>query len=228
MKSNKMEIYDTVLFATGRAPETNKLCLDLAGVKLDSDTGKIRCSKEVTNIAHIFAVGDIVYGTPELTPVAIQAGKLLSHRLFGNENNWMDYNFVPTTIFTPCEYANCGYSEEEAEDVYDKDNLQVYHMKNNPLEHYCVKRTNKHAQQMSNSIFFKIICDKTQNEKIVGFHYCGPNAGEIMQGFALALKVGCSKNDLDNIVGIHPTCAEWFTLLKVTKASGDSADATAC
>lgn len=78
----KMEIYDTVLFATGRAPETVKLALDKTGVLLDEDSGKIRVSKEQTNVPHIYAVGDIVYGAPELTPVAIQAGKLLAQRLF--------------------------------------------------------------------------------------------------------------------------------------------------
>eukprot|EP00486_Rosalina_sp_Unknown_P006751 CAMPEP_0201572846 /NCGR_PEP_ID=MMETSP0190_2-20130828/16351_1 /ASSEMBLY_ACC=CAM_ASM_000263 /TAXON_ID=37353 /ORGANISM="Rosalina sp." /LENGTH=518 /DNA_ID=CAMNT_0047999121 /DNA_START=37 /DNA_END=1593 /DNA_ORIENTATION=- len=224
----KAEIYDTVMFATGRAPETKNLGLDKAGVTLDEDSGKIRCSKEQTNVAHIFAVGDIVYGAPELTPVAIQAGKLLAKRLFKSATNWMDYHFVPTTVFTPCEYSCCGYSEEEAADVYDEENLEVYHMKNNPLETYSVKRKNKDGKEMNNTIYFKVICDKKQKNKIVGFHYCGPNAGEVMQGFALALKVGCTKDDLDNVVGIHPTCAEWFTTLKVTKSSGESAEATAC
>eukprot|EP00484_Ammonia_sp_Unknown_P022963 CAMPEP_0197034662 /NCGR_PEP_ID=MMETSP1384-20130603/12699_1 /TAXON_ID=29189 /ORGANISM="Ammonia sp." /LENGTH=509 /DNA_ID=CAMNT_0042464613 /DNA_START=116 /DNA_END=1645 /DNA_ORIENTATION=- len=224
----KMEIYDTVLFATGRAPETKELCLDKTGVALDEDSGKIRCSKEQTNVSHIYAVGDIVYGAPELTPVAIQAGKLLAQRLFKNAVNWMDYHFVPTTVFTPCEYACVGYSEDEANDVFGEENLEVYHMKNNPLEHYSVKRKNIEGKEMHNTIFFKVICDKSKKSKIVGFHYCGPNAGEVMQGFGLALKVGCTKDDLDNLVGIHPTCAEWFTLLKVTKASGESAEATAC
>jgi len=224
----KMEIYDTVLFATGRAPETKELCLEKTGVVLDADSGKIRCSKEQTNIKHIYAVGDIVYGAPELTPVAIQAGKLLAQRLFANKTNWMDYHFVPTTVFTPVEYGCCGYSEEEAGDVFDAENLEVYHMKNNPLEHYSVKRKSKDGKEMNNTIYFKVICDKTQKNKIVGFHYCGPNAGEVMQGFGLALKIGCTKDDLDNLVGIHPTCAEWFTTLKVTKSSGESAEATAC
>eukprot|EP01084_Bolivina_argentea_P015190 28397_1 len=224
----KMEIYDTVLFATGRAPETKALCLDKAGVQVDENTGKIRCSKEQTNVKNIFAVGDIVYGAPELTPVAIQAGKLLALRLFKNASNWMDYNRVSTTVFTPCEYSCVGYSEEEAMDVFGEDGLEIYHMKNNPLEHYSVKRKNVSGQEMNNTIYFKIICDKAKNEQIVGFHYCGPSAGEVMQGFALALRLGCKKSDLDDVVGIHPTCAEWFTNLKVTKASGKSAEATAC
>ena len=196
----KAEIYDTVMFATGRAPETKNLGLDKAGVVLDEDTGKIRCSKEQTNVPHIFAVGDIVYGAPELTPVAIQAGKLLAQRLFKNASNWMDYHFVPTTVFTPVEYSCCGYSEEEAGDVYDEENLEIYHMKNNPLEHYSVKRKNKDGKEMNNTMFFKVICDKKQNNKVVGIHYCGPNAGEIMQGFALAVKL--RRTYLSRIVSI--------------------------
>eukprot|EP00485_Elphidium_margaritaceum_P020260 CAMPEP_0202727154 /NCGR_PEP_ID=MMETSP1385-20130828/184979_1 /ASSEMBLY_ACC=CAM_ASM_000861 /TAXON_ID=933848 /ORGANISM="Elphidium margaritaceum" /LENGTH=500 /DNA_ID=CAMNT_0049393393 /DNA_START=47 /DNA_END=1549 /DNA_ORIENTATION=+ len=225
---DKMEIYDTVLFATGRRPETKELGLDVTGVELDAESGKIRVSREQTNVSHIYAVGDIVYGAPELTPVAIQAGKLLALRLFKGATTWMDYHDVPTTVFTPCEYSCVGYSEEEAADVFGAENLEIYHMKNNPLEHYSVKRINKDGKEMNNTLYFKLICDKSQNDKIVGLHYCGPNAGEVMQGFALAVKVGCTKAQLDNLVGIHPTCAEWFTLLKVTKSSGESAEASAC
>jgi len=226
-KSDK-NVYDTVLFATGRAPETKGLGLEKAGVTLDKQTGKIRCDREQTNVANIFAIGDIVYGAPELTPIAIQAGKLLARRLFANAKNWMDYHQVPTTVFTPVEYACVGYSEEEAEDVFDAENLEIWHAKNNPLEHYSVKRVNVDGKEMSNTIFFKVICDKSKGNKVVGFHYCGPNAGEVMQGFALALKVGCTKDDLDNLVGIHPTNAEWFTTLKVTKRSGDTMEAENC
>eukprot|EP01084_Bolivina_argentea_P155910 271681_1 len=222
-KANEIwEIYDTVLFATGRRPETNNLCLDKTGVIIDTNSGKIRCNNEQTNISNIYAVGDIVYGVPELTPVAIQAGKLLAKRLFKNMNNVMDYNCVPTTVFTPIEYSCCGYSEQDAINVFGEENIEIYHMKNNPLEHYSVKRKNKKRKEMNNTMLFKIICDKKRSNKIVGFHYCGPNAGEVMQGFALALRIGCTKDDLDNLVGIHPTCAEWFTTLKVTKSSGQS------
>merc|ERR1712242_375940 len=104
-----------------------------------------------------------------------------------------------------------GYSEEEANDVYEAENVEVYHMKNHS------------GQEMSNTLYFKVIVIPSEKNKIVGFHYCGPNAGEVMQGFALALRVGCTKEDLDDLVGIHPTCAEWFTTLKVTKRSGAAA-----
>merc|ERR1712176_200232 len=143
-------VYDTVLFATGRAPETKGLSLEAAGVQCDAQSGKLRCDREQTNVQNIFAIGDIVYGAPELTPVAIQAGRLLARRLFAQSKNWMDYHQVPTTVFTPVEYAYVGYSEEEAEDVFGAENLEVYVAKNNPLEHYSVKRVDVNGKEMSN------------------------------------------------------------------------------
>ena len=187
--------YDTVLYATGRTPETKELNLDCTGVKiLSDDGGKIRTNREQTNIPHIYAVGDIVYEGLELTPVAIQAGKLLSVRLFSDNENEkkkaiMNYTNVPTTVFTPNEYSCCGYSESEAYDVYGNDDIEVYHMKNNPLETYSVHRVDHDGNEMSNTLFFKIFCVKSEKNKVVGIHYLGPNAGEVMQGFALALKL---------------------------------------
>src|SRR5690606_8842983 len=103
--------YNTVMFATGRMPKISDMNLDKAGIKLESN-GNINVNNEQTNVPNIYAVGDIVNGTPELTPVAIQAGRLLALRLFKNSKVLMDYVFVPTTIFTPVEYSCCGYSEE--------------------------------------------------------------------------------------------------------------------
>ena len=140
----------------------------------------------------------------------------------------MDYTNVPTTVFTPIEYSCCGYEEEEALEVYGDDDIEIYHMKNNPLETYGVHRKNINNKEMNNTIYFKVICVKSENNKIVGIHYVGPNAGEVMQGFALAVRLGATKDDLDDLIGIHPTCAEWFTTLTVTKNSGEDAEATAC
>jgi thioredoxin reductase (NADPH) len=114
-----------VLLATGRKPETKALGLDLAGVAIDEHTGKIPVVNEQTNVSHIYAIGDIVYGKPELTPVAIKAGKLLARRLFGGKNTLMDYDKVPTTVFTPLEYSFCGITEDEALSKYGTDNVEV-------------------------------------------------------------------------------------------------------
>jgi thioredoxin reductase (NADPH) len=106
--------YDTVLFAIGRYALTKDINLDSAGVRVESN-GKIKASdEEHTNISNIFAIGDVIYGKLELTPVAIKAGKLLAYRLFGGKTEKMDYINVPTTVFTPLEYGSCGLSEEDA------------------------------------------------------------------------------------------------------------------
>jgi thioredoxin reductase (NADPH) len=106
--------YDTVLFAIGRYALTKELNLDKVGIRVESN-GKIKVSDtEQTEVSHIYAIGDVIYGKLELTPVAIKAGKLLAYRLFGGATEKMDYINVPTTVFTPLEYGSCGYSEEEA------------------------------------------------------------------------------------------------------------------
>ena len=139
----------------------------------------------------------------------------------------MDYQMVPTTVFTPIEYGCVGYSEEEAIDVFGEERLKVYLLQNNPLETYSVKRTGADGQELSNTLLFKVVCVDAE-EKVVGFHYVGPNAGEVMQGFGLALRLGCTKADLDDLVGIHPTCAEWFTTMSVVKGDGQEVEAEGC
>jgi pyruvate/2-oxoglutarate dehydrogenase complex dihydrolipoamide dehydrogenase (E3) component len=96
--------YDTVLVAIGRHADTKGLGLDKAGVKVEGN-GKIKAQAEQTNVAHIYAIGDMLYGREELTPVAIQAGSLLASRLYGNATQQMDYDKVCTTVFTPLEYG---------------------------------------------------------------------------------------------------------------------------
>ncbi|XP_045146087.1 thioredoxin reductase 3 [Echinops telfairi] len=124
-----------------------------------------------------------------------------------------DYVNVPTTVFTPLEYGCCGYAEEKAAEVYSKKNLEVYHTLFWPLEWTVADRDN-------NTCYAKIICNRLDNDRVIGFHIFGPNAGEITQGFAAAMKCGLTKQLLDNTIGIHPTCGEVFTSLEITKSSG--------
>ncbi|ETO25550.1 hypothetical protein RFI_11587 [Reticulomyxa filosa] len=186
----KTEVFDTVIFATGRRPMLTGMNIDKAGVRIE-ENGKFNVNNEQTNVEHIYAVGDIVNGTPELTPVAIQAGRLLANRLFGGSDVLMDYTFVPTTVFTPMEYSCCGYSENEAQNVYGEEDLEVYHQKSTALEIDGTHREDISSEPMINCCFVKVICVKSERERIVGFHYVGPNAGEVMQGFALALNRNC-------------------------------------
>lgn len=127
------EEYQTVFFAIGRYALTAALNLDKAGVTCEKN-GKIRCANEQTNVPNIFAIGDVLQDRLELTPVAIKAGALLSKRLFGNGTEQMDYELVPTCVFTPIEYGACGLSEEDAQKKFGKENLSNFHIKFKPLE----------------------------------------------------------------------------------------------
>ncbi|XP_034089144.1 thioredoxin reductase 3 isoform X1 [Gymnodraco acuticeps] len=214
--------YNTVLIAVGRDACTDKIGLDKTGVKVNPKTGKVPVSdEEQTNVPHIYAVGDILEGKWELTPVAIQAGRLLARRLYGGGKLKCDYINVPTTVFTPLEYGCCGLSEDRAIELYGQENLEVFHSLFWPLEFTVPNRDN-------NKCYAKIICNKLDNDRVIGFHYLGPNAGEVTQGFGTAMKCGATKEQLDNTIGIHPTCAEIFTTLEVTKSSGGEITASGC
>jgi thioredoxin reductase (NADPH) len=223
--------YDTVLLAIGRNVCTDAIGLDAAGVKVNPRSGKVPVSStEQTNVPHIYALGDIIDGEAldppsaltELTPVAIQAGRLLASRLFvdGFEGK-MDYGLVPTTVYTPIEYGSCGLAEEDAIAKLGEKNVEVYHSYFKPLEWTVPHRGD-------NACYAKIICDLTDSERVIGLHVCGPNAGEMTQGFAVAMRCGATKADFTNTVGIHPTTAEEFTILSVSKRSGDSAEKAGC
>merc|ERR550534_598811 len=114
-----------------------------------------------------------------------------------------------------------GLAEEDAIAQHGEDNIEVYHQNFWPLE-WTV------AHRPENSCYLKLITLKTQNEKVIGFHYLGPNAGEVTQGFGIALKMGATKADFDNLIGIHPTTAENFTTVSITKRSGVDASASGC
>jgi len=214
--------FDTVLGAIGRQADTKSLGLDSAGVKTDAK-GKIPCTNDQSNIPHIYAIGDVVSGMLELTPVAIKAGQLLARRFAGQSDLAMDYEKVPTTVFTPIEYGCCGLSEDEAEQRLGS-KLEVFHTSFTPLEWALPDPTPKHA----NACYLKILCDKGDDLRVVGFHILGPNCGEITQGFATAMKLNATYQDLHDTVGIHPTIAESFTTVSVTKSSGADADAGGC
>ncbi|EQC25393.1 thioredoxin reductase (NADPH) [Saprolegnia diclina VS20] len=215
-------IYDTVLNATGRYPDVSGLNLSAAGVGLNPKTGRIAVTHEQTSTPHIYAVGDVIDG-PELTPVAIQAGRLLSKRLFDNSATLMAYDKVCTAVFTPIEYGCCGLSEDAAVEAIGADNLGVYHQSFTPLEWSL-----SHDRALAKECYCKLIVDRTQNDRVVGFHYLGPNAGEVTQAVGIAIKLNASYEDFVSTVGIHPTTAEIFTTLEITKESGLDASAAGC
>jgi len=224
----KSDVFDTVLYATGRYADTRLLNLEAAGVKPLSN-GKFEVNEyEQTNVPHIFAVGDILKGRPELTPVAIKTGELLARRLFGGSKQKMNWNLVPTTVFTPVEYGTCGVSEEAAIEQYGEDGIEVYLWEYTTLEHAAAHRmkvkwmqTTDYDVDMPPSCLCKLIVERA-TDKVIGFHFVGPNAGEVTQGFAVAMRAGATKQDFDDTVGIHPTDAEAFTTMQVTRRSGES------
>lgn len=176
------------------------------------------------NLTYYFSLshGLSSQGTPELTPVAIQAGLQLANRLFGKSNEPMDYHNVCTTVFTPVEYACVGLSEDDAIAKYGLNNIEVYHREFMPLE-WSLSMSRSHHNS-----FTKVIVDKTPEENVLGIHYVGPNAGEVMQGFGTAMKTGLTFKKLTDTVGIHPTSAEEIVTLTITKSSGENPSQGGC
>eukprot|EP00002_Diphylleia_rotans_P002162 TRINITY_DN1132_c0_g2_i5.p1 TRINITY_DN1132_c0_g2~~TRINITY_DN1132_c0_g2_i5.p1 ORF type:complete len:534 (+),score=105.19 TRINITY_DN1132_c0_g2_i5:72-1673(+) len=226
----RTEIYDTVLYATGRRADVQALQLEAAGVRVDAASGKIvvDAASDETSAQGVYAVGDIVLGAPELTPVAIKAGEYLAGRLFAGRKDKLDYaRDIPTTVFTPVEYGCIGLSEEAAHERYGADHIETYLLEFTTLETAAAHRT-KHASRVlagadedaAPSCLAKLVCLKSEDERVVGFHFVGPNAGEVTQGFALAITMGATKAHFDRLVGIHPTDAEVFTQLSITRSSG--------
>lgn len=220
-KDNIIGEYNTVLFAIGRDPCTNDIGLDKVGVKLNPKTGKIPTVHERTNVDNIYAIGDILEFRAELTPVAIDSGIMLARRLYAGSTETFDYVSIPTTVFTPNEYGCVGLSEEEAVKKYGADNLEVFHTYFKPYEKGITERDVEDC-------YAKLICVLSEKLRVVGFHYLGPNAGEVTQFAALALKFKATKEDFNKLVGIHPTSAELFTNMTITKRSGLSAVPQGC
>lgn len=216
------DTFNTVLWAVGRIPETRNLNLEKAGIRTNPESKKILVdAAEATSVPHIYAIGDTAEGRPELTPTAIMAGRLLARRLCGRSSDLMDYDNVPTTVFTPLEYGCVGLSEEAAVARHGGDHVEVYHAYYKPLE-FAV------AERDVSQCYLKMVCLRKPPKPVLGLHFLGPNAGEVTQGFALGIKCGASYAQVMRTVGIHPTCAEEVTKLHITKRSGMDSTVTGC
>lgn len=215
------DVFDTVIMAIGRDPETSNIGLGKLGVKLNKDSKIIVNQYDQTSVPHIYAIGDIVAGGLELTPVAIMAGRLLAERICGTASRPMDYINVPTTVFTPLEYGSVGLAEEAAIEKYGQADIRVYHSYFKPLEWTIPHRAD-------NACYMKLVCLVSEEERVIGFHFLGPNAGEVTQAVGLCVRMGAKKHDFDTLVGIHPTVAEEMTQLTVDKNSGKDARKSGC
>ncbi|XP_017883237.1 thioredoxin reductase 1, mitochondrial isoform X3 [Ceratina calcarata] len=207
------DTFDTVLIAVGRRPLTRELKPENIGLKLIPETDKVDAVNEESNVPNVYAVGDVLSGKPELTPVAIHAGRLLARRLFANSTEQMDYVNVATTVFSPLEYGCVGLSEDDAIIQYGEDRIEVYHAYYKPTEFFI-------PQKDVTNCYLKVIALREDDERVLGMHFLGPNAGEVIQGFAAAMKCNLTFPKLKSTVGIHPTVAEEFTRVSVTKRSG--------
>lgn len=197
--------FDCILWAIGRAPNTKGLGLDSAGVAVN-ERGQILVDEfEETNVKHVFAIGDVT-GRIELTPVAIAAGRRLADRLFGGmEGRKLDYTNVPSVVFSHPPVGSVGMTEHQANERYGKENIKIYNSTFTNMYHAVTTRKTKTV--------VKLICHGPE-EKVVGLHIVGIGADEMLQGFAVAIKMGATKKDFDDTVAIHPTAAEEVVTLR--------------
>ena len=194
-----------VIWATGRRPNVDGLELEKAGVTLN-ERGFIQVDEyQNTVVDGIYALGDVT-GEKELTPVAIKAGRTLSERLFnGKTNAKMDYTTIPTVVFSHPAIGTVGLTEDQAIKEYGQDNIKVY--KSSFASMYSA--VTNHRQESR----FKLITAGA-DEKVIGLHGLGYGVDEMIQGFAVAIKMGATKADFDATVAIHPTASEEFVTMR--------------
>ncbi len=191
-----------VMYATGRHPRTEGIGLEDAGVELDKK-GAIKVGKDwKTSVDNIYAIGDCT-DTIQLTPVAIKEGHALADALFNPSGRDVSYDYVPSAVFSQPPIGTVGLTETEAREKHGK--LDVYKSTFKPMKHTISGRDERTLMKL-------IVARDTQ--RVVGMHMVGPEAGEIIQGFAAAIKAGATKADLDATVGIHPTAAEEFVTMR--------------
>ncbi len=196
---------DEVIWAVGRTPNLARLDLEKAGVSV-TEKGHIKVDKyQNTNIEGIYAIGDVT-GAKELTPVAIKAGRILAERLFnGKTNATMDYSLIPTVVFSHPAIGTVGLTEKEAIEKYGSEMVTCYRS-----EFVSMYTALAHHRQPS---YFKLVTIG-QEERIVGLHGIGYGVDEMIQGFAVAMKMGATKSDFDETVAIHPTGSEEFVTMR--------------
>lgn len=196
---------DCVIWAVGRAPNTSSLNLAAAGVQTD-ESGFIPVDKyQVTNVDHIAALGDVT-GAVALTPVAIAAGRRLADRLYnGMEGRHLEYHTIATAIFSHPPMGTVGLSEAEALAEYGEDNIKIYTSGFTGM--YYALGTDKERSVMK-------LVTAGPEERVVGVHVIGEGADEMLQGFAVAVRMGATKQNFDDTVAIHPTSAEEFVTMR--------------
>lgn len=193
---------EAVMFATGRKAKTHGMGLKECGVALSENGAVIVDEHFSTSIPNIHAVGDVIDRVP-LTPVALAEGQILAQKLFGKSQKAMNYENIPTAVFSHPNLASVGLDEEGARAKFS--NIAVFRSRFTPLRHTLSGNDEKY--------FLKLLVDK-DSDKVVGAHMLGADAGEIIQGLAVAMTAGATKADFDATLGIHPTVAEEFVTMR--------------
>ena len=197
--------FDTVIWAVGRGPVTDNLGVDKAGVKADPH-GYLRTDKyQVTNIENLYAIGDIT-GHAQLTPVAIAAGRRMADRVFGGmSDRYLDYENIPTVIFGHPPIGTVGMSEAQARNKYGDAAVAVFVSSFVPM-YYAMTAIKPRCDM-------KLVTVGPE-KKVVGVHVVGDGADEMLQGFAIAVRMGATKKDFDDTVAIHPTVSEELVTMR--------------
>ena len=207
---------DAVLYATGRVPHVQGLGLEALGVCQSADGAVVVNEHYQTNVPSIYALGDVT-ARLQLTPVALGEAMVLVDHLFGppagKAARSMSYQFIPTAVFTHPNIGTVGYSEADARKEFG--GITVFKSEFKALKHTLSGSTER--------TFMKLLVEDA-TDRVVGLHMVGPDAGEIVQGFAVAMKAGATKAMFDGTIGIHPTAAEEFVTMrepvKPTKPTG--------
>ena len=202
LRDGSTQLADQVLYATGRLPNTAGLGLVEAGVQLAAN-GAVRVdAQHATNVPGIHAVGDVI-DRVQLTPVALAEAMVLVDRLFGAGQRTLDYELIPTAVFTHPNVGTVGLSEADARARYGA--VHVFRSEFMALRHTLSGSTER--------TLMKLVVDAA-SDRVVGLHMVGADAGEVIQGFAVALKAGATKAVFDATIGIHPTAAEEFVTMR--------------
>ena len=196
--------FDSIVWAVGRAPNTEYLRLDAAGVAADGYGFVPVDDYQATNVDNIFALGDVT-GREALTPVAIAAGRRLADRLYGGmADRHLEYRFIPTVVFAHPPIGTVGMTEADARAEFG-DEVRVYESRFTPMLYALGEHKEPSAMKL---------VTVGQEEKVVGCHVIGDGADEMMQGFSVAVRMGATKKDFDDTVAIHPTSAEEFVTMR--------------
>lgn len=193
---------DTVLCAAGRRPHLHGLGLENTAVELTPQGAVAVDGAFQTAEPSIYALGDVIGGR-QLTPLALAEGMAFARREFGKREKPVDYEFIPTAVFSQPDIGSVGFTEDEAREEFGA--ITLYKSRFRPLRHTLSGRDEQ--------TFVKLVVDRA-SDRVVGVHMLGPDAGEIIQGMAIALKAGATKATFDSTIGVHPTAAEEFVTLR--------------